>query len=144
MYTQVAWQAAAHAVIMMCIYNTLTYNWSGLLDQYFLPEVMRGQLNIMNTDEYWRIWEWLEHRWLFKHTKIYKQYWSARKFTSKHSHISAILWPCFLRPIKQSSSSICQWYNIVNMCSCLSPVIGLLWCTRQKIINLLQCCWEQD
>ena len=29
----------------------LTYNRSGLLDQYFLPEVMRGQLNVTNTDE---------------------------------------------------------------------------------------------
>ena len=32
----------------------LTYNRAGLLDQYFLPdhEVMRGQLNVTNTDEY--------------------------------------------------------------------------------------------
>ena len=28
---------------------------------------------------------------------------------SKHSHISAILRPRFFRPIKQSSSIICQW-----------------------------------
>ena len=32
--------------------QSLTYNRSGLLDQHFLPEVMRGQLNVTNTDEF--------------------------------------------------------------------------------------------
>ena len=30
----------------------LTNNRTGLLDEYFLPEVMCGQLNVTNTDEY--------------------------------------------------------------------------------------------
>ena len=36
---------------MVVVFGSLTYNRTELLDQYFLPEVMRGQLNITNTDE---------------------------------------------------------------------------------------------
>ena len=36
---------------MVVVFGSLAYNRSGLLDQYFLPEVMRGQLNVTNTDE---------------------------------------------------------------------------------------------
>ena len=34
------------------VFDTLTCNRTGLLDQYFLPEVVRGQLNVTNTDEF--------------------------------------------------------------------------------------------
>ena len=36
----------------------LTYNRTGQLAQYFLPEVMRGQLNVTNADEYESKYQW--------------------------------------------------------------------------------------
>ena len=36
----------------------LTYNRTGQLGQYFLPEVVRGQLNVTNADEYESKYQW--------------------------------------------------------------------------------------
>ena len=54
-YVLPSWKNLANEHLKNCDVRqvlSLTYNRTGLLDQYFLPEVMRGQLNVTNTDEF--------------------------------------------------------------------------------------------
>ena len=69
------------------------------------------QLRLTNTDKFWRIWEWFQHRWLLKHTKIHNN--TGQQLTSWANTLTLRPSLIMLFEAEQAVQMyLCQWLSL--------------------------------